>query len=762
VSLLGTSAPRVDARKKVMGRAEYTAEILMPGMTYAVLVGSSIANGRIEQIDTTAAERAPGVVLVLTHVNRGPLAKMPSGADGSVMMAEPRPPLEDDKIRYYGQYVAVVMAETFEQAQFAASLVDVRYRAAPPIVSLLDPRAIRLVPPMMLGQPLQVQRGNPHAVRSEGCGKQHGDYAAGASAADVFVAQTYTSSTEHATAMEPHAVVSTWNNGELVVYTSTQWVDGDQRMLCSGLQLPADKVRVLSPYVGGAFGSKIATPWAVMLASIATIRIGRPVKLVLSRQQVITTIGHRTGSLQDISLCASRDGTLLAMRHHTVTHSIVEDGYPDDAEYIEPTSMASRMLYACPNYASSHELVRLNAMKPTWMRAPGENLCMWAVESAMDELAIAAKIDPIELRRKNHADTRPGDGKPWSSKNLLACYDRGARRFGWARRDPEPGAMRDGPTQIGWGMATATYVGVTLGATVRLRIEPLDGGILATVSSAASDMGQGAYAMMSIAAADSLGVPLDRVKVELGDTSLPPCGAAGASGLTSSVAPAIKDAAQILQSKLLVLAARAPNGFPDADQHPDDFVFRAGQIEHRSNSKAITFAELLAFAKVGNLEAEATTQVVFGETDQFAVSSFGAVFVEVRVDRDIGKVRVARVVGVYDVGKVISATTTRSQLMGGVVWGIGEALFEGFSYDPNKGMPVNPDFAGYLVPTHADIPEDIDVSWLDEPDFNHNAIGCRGTGEIGITGVSAAIANAIHHATGVRIRKLPIALEALL
>ncbi len=766
--LIGKPIDRVDGRLKVTGQATYTGDVRLPGMTHAVFVGSGIASGRIARIDTTAAERAPGVVLVLTHHNRGPLGEMPSGVDGRSLPAEPSPPLEDDQIRYYGQFVALVVAETFEQAQAAASLVDVTYRPTPPVVALHDPRAVRIVPDLVLrGEPLQTRWGNIagqvaiYEMAKAACGKRHGDVASAVGTAEVFVDRTYTSPPEHATAMEPHAAVATWQDGALVIHTSSQWVMGDRTVLCAALQLPPEKVRVISTFIGGGFGSKSPTGWQTLLASLAAIRLGRPVKLVLTRQQVIMSIGHRTETLQRIMLGASLGGKLLAMRHHTVSHTIVAAGRPDANEYVEPTSRVTRQMYACPNYESSHELVHLNVMKPTWMRAPGEALGLWGLESAMDELAYELKLDPVELRRLNHANANP-DGKPFSSKHLLACYDGGAQRFGWARRDPRPSAMRDGHTLIGWGMATASYPALILGATVRLRLAAPAGEIMATVSTAGSDIGQGAYTMLSVVAAEELGLPLDHITAELGDTSFPPCGTTGGSSLTAGTAPATKEAARALRAQLLALAARAPQGFPGADRHPDDFVFREGRISHRPSGKAITYAELLAVSGRDALEAEATTQHVFGENDQFAFQSFGAVFVEVHVDRELGFVRVARVVGVYDVGRVLSATMTKSQLVGGVVWGIGQALLEGYYYDPNKGMPVNPDFTGYLVPVNADMPGDIDVSWIGEPDYNFNSMGCRGVGEIGITGVAAAIANAVYHATGKRVRSLPITLESLL
>ncbi len=768
MSVIGKAIPRVDARKKVTGRAIYTAEVLLPQMTHGVLVGSAIASGTIESIDTSVAERAPGVVLVMTYQNRGPLGTMPSGADMSVLPSEPTPPLEDNRIRYAGQYIALVVAETLEQAQLAARLVYVTYRAERPRVSVSDPRAKRTRPTVALGESLQVQRGDMepqitlYATHRAYCGRAHGDYAEAIAESEVFVDLTYTSPTQHATPMEPHAAVASWKDGELTVYTSTQGVDADRTMLATALRLPEDKVRVISTFSGGAFGSKIPTGWHTIIAGIAADRIGRPVKIVLTRQQVLTAISHRTESIQRFTLGASKDGTLQAMRHHTVTHELVDDGHPDENEYVEPTSRTSRMMYACKNYESSHELVKLNVIKPSWVRAPGEALCLWGLESALDELAYEIDLDPLELRVRNHCKAHPGSGKPFSSNNLLECYRRGAERFGWAKRDPRPGAMVDADIQVGWGMASAMYPGYAMGATVGIKLEAANGGTFATVSTAGSEIGQGAYTVMAMVAAEELGLPVDRINPILGDTRSGRCGTTGGSGLTAALAPAIQDAAARIRGQLLALAASAPNGFPGADQRPDEFSFVDGRISHRGNAKSISYRELLSAAKRDSIEANGTSPVVFTETDKFAVHSFGAVFVEVEVDREIGHVRVTRVVGVYDVGRVINPITTRGQLLGGIVWGIGQALLEGMYYDPNKGMPVNPDFAGYLVPVQADITSNIDVSWLDIPDYNFNALGVRGCGEIGITGVAAAIANAVFHATGIRIRDLPIRPEMLL
>jgi xanthine dehydrogenase YagR molybdenum-binding subunit len=461
------------------------------------------------------------------------------------------------------------------------------------------------------------------------------------------------------------------------------------------------------------FGSKATTGAHVMLAALASQRLNRPVRAVLTREQVLITVGHRPKTVQRVELAAQRDGTLTGLRHHTTSHTAVKD------EFIEPVNITSRHLYPIPNFTGIHEALRVNVMKPAWMRAPGEAPCQYAIESALDEISYELAIDPVELRRRNHATHNVQTGKPYSSKHLLACYERGTERFGWSKRPPKPRSLRDGDALLGWGMATATYPGYTMGATVRVRLEGRGTDTRATVSTAGSDVGTGMYTMLAVTAADRLGLPIERVTVQLGDSQLSQCAFAGGSNLTSSTAPAVVDACEKIKQQLLTQDGSRP------------------------------------------IEAEAATQPIFGQNDQFAFQSYGAHFVEVRVEEDIGRIRVSRVVSVFDCGRILSAKTTRSQFIGGIVFGIGAALLEHLVYDREHGRAANADLAGYLVPVNADVP-DIDVSWIDEPDLNFNSLGCRGVGEIGITGVAAAIANAVYHATGVRVRELPITPDRLL
>jgi xanthine dehydrogenase YagR molybdenum-binding subunit len=740
-TLIGSPINRVDGRKKVTGTAQYAAEFLLNGLTHAVLIDSSVASGHIKKINSADAESAPGVLLVLTHENRGPLGKMPNVFGPSGMTAEARPPLEDEKILYSGQCVAAVVAETLEQARYAASLIEIEYQRAPFAVALDGARETTYKPEQFFGEPLQLSRGDVAKALAE---------------AEVTFDQTYTTPNEHPCALEPHATVASWSGDGLAVYNSTQWIGGDNGVLAAAFNIPAENVHIRCPFTGGMFGSKGSTHAYVILAALASKRLGRPVRVVLSRPQVLYGVGHRTETVQRIELGALRDGTITALRHQTTSHTSEND------EFAEPASFPSRMLYAVPNYATSHHLIRLNVMKPGSMRAPGETPGLFALESALDELAYQLKTDPIEIRRRNHASINLNTGKPFSTKNLLACYDRGAQRFGWSKRPAQPRSIREGRNLIGWGMATSTYPGYMMGSTAHARLERTESGVSAIVSTAGTDAGTGMYTMMAIAAAEGLGLPVEQVRVELGDSRLTPCAVAGGSNLTASTAPAIMDAAAQIKQQLLEIASRTADGFTGADRHIEEFIFQNGRLSHRSEPKqSIAYGDLLSLDSRDSLQAQASTNPIIGQNEKYSFQSFGAHFAEVQVDERIGRVRVARIVSVFDCGRILSAKTARSQFVGGIVFGIGQALFEELVYDRDHGQAVNADLAGYLVPTHADVP-DIDVTWIDEPDYNFNSMGCRGIGEIGITGVAAAIANAVFHATGIRVRDLPITPDRLL
>lgn len=740
-TLVGTPVNRVDGRKKVTGTAQYAAEFVLGNICHAVLVSSSKPAGRLRTVGVTEAGKAPGVLLVLTHENVGPIGKLPSDMQTGGIYAETRPPLSDDHILHTGQYIAMVVAERMEQARYAASLINVEYDIEPFAVVIEDAPESKFKPKEFLHEPLTFSRG---------------DLAKGFTDAEVKLDETYITPTEHPCALEPHATIASWSGDKLTVYNSTQWVQGDRTVFSAAFNIPPENVTVLCPFTGGMFGSKGAVSGHSILAAVAAQRLNRPVKIVLSRQQVMTDISHRSETIQRFEIGAKRDGTITAMRHHVTSHTSVDGDFP------EPASLSSRMLYNVEDYETTQDLIRLNVVRPSWMRAPGEAPGQYALESALDELAYKLNIDPVELRRRNHTTINQHAKKPFSSKHLLECYDRGAERFGWSQRSAKPGSQRDGQTYVGYGMATATYPGYIMGATVKVRLERDAAGARAVVSTAGIDVGTGMYTMLTLVAADELGLPIERVSVELGNSSFTKCAVAGGSNLTASSAPATMDACTEIKRELLKIAAETADGFTGAQGRLNEFVFQNGRVAHRSNpGRGIAYEDLLSTARREALEGQGETKPIFGQNEQYAFQSFGAVFVEARVRPEIGRVRVSRVVAVYDCGRIMSAKTARSQFMGGIVFGIGAALLEELNYDRVHGQPVNVDLAEYLVPVHADVPE-MDISWIGEPDFNFNAAGCRGIGEIGITGVAAAIANAVYHAVGVRVRDLPITPDKLL
>ncbi|MBV8032135.1 MAG: xanthine dehydrogenase family protein molybdopterin-binding subunit, partial [Betaproteobacteria bacterium] len=535
----------------------------------------------------------------------------------------------------------------------------------------------------------------------------------GAAGADVRIERTYTTPMEHHNPIEPHATLALWEGERLTVYDSTQYISGVKEVLSKTLGMAEDHVRVVSPFVGGGFGCKGSTWSHVVLAAMAARRTGRPVRLVLARPQMFGPVGGRPLTEQRLLLAARRSGELLAVRHDVMAHtSVMED-------FLEPAAAPTRALYAVPSGETTHTVAPMNVGVPTFQRAPGESTGTFALESAMDELAYELGIDPLELRLRNYADAEPSTGKPWSSKKLRECYAHAAERFGWSRRPMAPRSLRDGRWLVGWGMATATYPAHQRPASASAKILP-DGS--AIVRSGTQDIGTGTYTVMTQIAAEALAMPVERVRFELGDTLMPPAGVSGGSTTVASVAPAVHAAC---------VAAREKKN--------------AAVAAGRSNEV---------------VEAHASTEES-EEAKKFATRSFGAVFVEARVDEDLGTIRVPRIVAAYSVGRAMNAKLARSQLMGGIVWGISMALMEESLLDHRTGRIVNANLAEYHVPVNADVGE-IDVSLCEEDDRRFNPLGGRGIGEIGITGVPAAIANAVFHATGRRIRDLPIQLDNLL
>ncbi|OKH44599.1 xanthine dehydrogenase [Calothrix sp. HK-06] len=696
--VLGKSVSRKDGIAKVTGAATYSAEYQLPNLVHGYVVTSTIASGEICHIDTSEAQKTPGVLTVFTHLNAPKIFKPQS------KIYEARLPLSDNQVHYAGQIIGVVIADTFERARDAAFRVKVDYN--PQTLVIESSKANFKEAPRHFGEEMKFS---------------FGDVDKGMAASEVKVAQTYESSTELHSAMEPHAIIVDWHESDgVTIYEHTQWVAASQRTYAGLLGVPVEKVRIISPYIGGGFGSK-AFPWShAVLCAAAAKEIKQPLKIVLSRRQMTALAGHRSETEQIIRLGATADGTITA-----IDHEVKSVTSPVDV-FIEACTSITPVMYKTDNLRLMQELGVMNVGVPTFMRAPGENPGMWALESAMDELAWNLKIDPIELRLKNETKIHQRKNLPFSAKHFADCLKVGSEKFGWKDRAKEPRARsRDGKL-IGWGMAAATYPGLRSGASVKVRLLK-DG--TAHVLTAGNDMGTGAYTAAAMVAAETLQIPVEKIRVELGDSRLPDGGMAGGSMMSASIVPAIMAACQ----EVLKLA------------------------EVKTTQEAFALLE-----KSGGAAFEATASSAPGEeSKKFAFQSWGAHFCEVEIDESIGRLRVTRWLSVMDIGQVINAKTAASQVRGGVIMGISQALMEECQFDPNIGYPVVYDLATYHYAAHADIPR-IDVIFVGTPDTNFNPAGVRGVGEIGITGVSAAVANAVYHATGKRLRSLPLTPDKLL
>jgi xanthine dehydrogenase YagR molybdenum-binding subunit len=728
MGVIGKPIDRKDGRLKVTGGATYAAEFAMPGLVHAVLVQSTIAAGEIDSIDLSDAAGMRGVLKIVTPANALKLQK-PTAAQGV-----PGPLLQDRGVAYNGSHVAVVVADTLERAQDAASRVKITYRQdeARPV---MDSIAGAYVP-----------KHFRNGARSPD--SRRGDPDGAFDSAPVKVEQTYTTPVEHHNPMEPHATIAAWSAGadgpELTVWHSTQGIVGAQQTLAQLFGLKPAQVRVIDPYLGGGFGCKGNTWPPAALAAMAAKMVGRPVKLVLSREQMFTSNGYRPLTIQKLRIAAEADGRITSMRHDGYTQMSLGDF----GEFAEPVALATELLYDVPHLAVSHRLVAVHQGLPTYMRAPGESSGNFALESAMDEMAVALNMDPLDLRLKNYAERDLHQDKPFSAKNLRHCYLRGSELFGWSKRPSAPRALRDGNVLVGWGMATSTYPANNLPAHARVRLAA-DGSVV--VQAASQDIGTGTYTVMAQVAADTLGLPVSRVRVELGDSAFPPAPVSGGSMTVASLGPAVLKAAQQVRDRLLDLAAQRWPG-----TSLDTLNLRNGVVSGPAGRVGV--GELLAGQ--GTLEITAAA-APSEEKKRYSTHSFGAQFCEVRVDPDFGTVRVSRWVGVFDVGRVLNAKTGRSQALGGITFGIGMALLEETHVDPKLGRIVNANIAEYLVPVNADVPE-LTVELLDGSDPIVDPLGARGLGELPMVGVAAAIANAVYHATGKRVRRLPIRIEDVL
>jgi xanthine dehydrogenase YagR molybdenum-binding subunit len=738
-AVIGEPIPRVDGPAKVTGQATYAAEFRLPGLCHAAVVLSTIPRGRIARIDTTAAAGAPGVLAVLTHENAPRLAyePLPQRPQVDPKSGEQLHVLQDPEVHFNGQPIVLVVAETLEQATHGGELVRVEYEPASATTDF-DPA-----------------RGRPPSEQTAKAGRpgdtSRGDADAALSAAPVRIAASYRHPREHHNAIEPHATIAHWEGEHLTLHDKTQWVDNDRKEIAAVFGIPEERIRVVSPFVGGAFGSALRTWPHVTLAALGAKVVGRPVRLELTRRQLYTSVGFRPHTTQRVALGADRDGHLGAIVHEAASQVAAYE------EYAETTLAPTQHIYACPNVRTRYRLVEMDTNSPCSMRAPGVVTGILAMEMAMDELAEALGMDPLELRLRNHADRDEKKDLPWSSKALRECYELAAGSFGWSHRPPQPRAMRDGTTLIGWGMATAMYHSERGGGSAQVA---LSGNGMAVVRSAASDMGPGTWTSMTQVAADTLGLPMERVRFELGDTNLPYAPVHGGSITMASVGNAVAEACKAAQRKLVELVRAASDG-PFAGLPAEAILCRGGGLACADGSgETVAYDVLLRQHNLAWLEAEATSKPG-EETQKFSSAAFGAVFAEVRVDEALGTVRVPRIVGAYDVGRVVNPLTARSQCIGGIVGGIGMALLERAEWDGRFGKVMNANLAEYLVPTCADAPE-LDVSFVPGDDRNFNPLGVKGLAEVAICGVAPAIANAIHHATGRRIRDLPITPESLL
>jgi xanthine dehydrogenase YagR molybdenum-binding subunit len=733
-SNIGQPLTRREGLLKVKGAARFAADNHPPGMLHAVLAVSQVARGRVTFLDVAAARNHPGVVEVMTSANRPALAEDPDAKTNPFMFRLDL--LQNDQVRYANQPIAVVIAETLEAATEGAALLASRYDVLPARIGLDGGEAF--VPPAVgVGGPSEMRRG---------------DVEAGLSAASKRIDATYETPTQYHNAMEPHAIVAAWDGDNLSIDTPSQGLAMAQGRLAGIFGISPDKIHIRSPFLGGGFGSKGLIKGPQVLGILAARLVGKPVKLVLRREHMYGPVGHRSASRQRLRIGIDGDGMLTAIDHHAkVATSSFDDFY-------EPAADASHTLYASPAIATSHEAVRLDIGTPLFMRAPGEATGSIALESAIDEAAWACGIDPLAFRIKNYAEVEPISGKPFSSKALRQCYAQGAERFGWATRPLEPRQMRDeAGLLVGWGMGTATFPALMFAAEARATLRGDGSGVMEI---GAHDMGQGAWTALAQIAADGLGLDIDRVEFRSGTSDLPDAGIAGGSAHTATAGMAIHNAGAAVIAKLADLATgdeRSPLfGAGNAGVTARDGRLFRRDDEHRSES----YGDILKRAGLSQIEASGKGAADPAAQSSYAMHAHGAVFAEVKVDPDLGQIRVSRMVGAFAAGRVINPRMVQSQIFGGMIWGISFALHEQAITDRGSGRTLNANLAEYHVPVNADVPP-MEALMIDEYDPHVNALGIKGVGEIGITGSAGAVANAVWHATGTRVRRFPIGIDDL-
>ncbi|MFB9980097.1 xanthine dehydrogenase family protein molybdopterin-binding subunit [Mesorhizobium kowhaii] len=746
---VGGRLSRVDGPAKITGAAKYAVEQQLDGLAYAVLVESTIASGKVRSIDTSEAEAAPGVLKVLTPDT---IISLRTASDwfGTPPPDAPYCPLARD-VTFSGQHVAAVVAETFEQAVAAAALVEVSYDETPAIVDLSDAKAGDGIP-------------------IDAMTKEWGDAQAAFASAPVRICAAYNTPREYQAPMEPHGLIAHWEGDKLTVWEPSQWLDGMARTYAEWFDVPFENVRLVSPYIGGGFGSKALALSHGAVAASAAKMLGRPVRLVMTRPQTFTGYGGRAATRQTVTIGADAEGKIQSIVHRGINETSI------DGMWVEPLGSVTSIMYATPNFSSKQNVVRVNSVVPGAMRAPGENPSAFGIESAIDELAYEVGIDPLEIRLRNYAEQDPEAKKAWSTRQLREAFAAGAERFGWAKRTPEPRSMRDGYQLIGWGVAAGTYPVRRAYGEAIVRILA-DGSV--EVESSSIDMGQGTYTILAQTAAETVGVPADNVVVKLGDSRFPRAGVAGGSRLAGVMTGAVYKAATSALDQLVGLAISDPRS-PFHALQANTLVVANGRISSpRGDGPDLSIAELLSSVSRDHIEATGDTMpanstaqdryknyttiamaVPHTEGD-YSRHSWCAHFIEVRVDEDFGTVRVSRVVSALDSGRLYNPKLAESQWKGGIIMGIGQALLEEGIVDRRHGRIVNNNLADYLVPTNADIP-DIEVISVGIPDLHSSVLGGKGVGELAIVGVAPAIANAVFHATGKRVRDLPITLEKLI
>jgi xanthine dehydrogenase YagR molybdenum-binding subunit len=720
----GHSVPRYEAALKVTGGAVYEAEVPAAGMLHAALVEAPISCGDVLSVDATQATDLPGFVAMVSH------------ADAEVLQPSPATALIRERaVHFAGQPVALVTASTLQAAREAARAIRVSTQARPAVTALAQALDTSFAPAMVGRFPAETRRGDAAKALSD---------------ADLVVRNRYETAVNNHHPMEPHAVVCWWEDGKAVVHTSTQAIFGTRSMVAHAFQMPASDIRVVSRFLGGGFGCKGQLWWPWMFwAMLASRKTGRPVRLELTRAQMFTLVGRRQETVQDLGLGFSADGRLTGIEHHALAQTSTH------ADYSDPIAVYSRFLYACPNVTTTHRLVRTNEPHPVPMRAPGTAPGTFALESAFDEAAERLGIDPVELRVRNFADHDQESGRPWSSNSLLECYRVGAERFGWSQR-PAQGVATDGRWRIGWGMASTLYPAIRQACRVRVQLAA-DASLC--VQCGTQDMGSGTYTALGQMAAFALGVPSSQVTVELGDTLLPEGPFSGGSQVTASLAPATEMAMASLCATLANMAVTDERS-PLAGQPVEELEFQDGMIRSRAGNAGELLTDVLARGPAEGLEAEGESAATQHQSLAASSMGYGAVFVEVGVDAQLGEIRVRRVCAAFAAGHILNPLLAKSQYVGGLIGGIGMALHERTTTDLASGRIVGDSFADYLIPVHADIPE-FDIAMIEEED-PHLPGGVKGIGMLGTAGIQAAIANAVYHATGKRVRSLPIRIENII